>query len=1316
MKRKSFKEFQGLSSRQVTLRFRLDPVTISDGNVVFLKESPYITEDSDKSIKKDEALHKNYLALKPLIDKYHQYHIKEALTAYVEDEAELQTLKQSIDAITAKYAEDSNPNIQDEVSAMCKSISNFLKNSDAGFMTEGFTFKGLKSEDFLTKELDLFLKEEDENDSNIRKVKQIISDDNIRKKLSHYCKSLFESRERIYGDKKNSVAYRCTWENLFRFIGIRNGFNRNIKKADINFKDELIERYAHYFDFCNYYKYLTQSGIDEFNIAISEINIKINEYNQSLLSSGRKKNDIKTMNLYPLKSLFKQILSDRESADVEIKEESELLPYINDSLMIMEQLGLHLPKSEQNKPQYLLQNINQFDSNGVYLNTSKLFHLSLSFFNDGLKLQNVIDWRKDGKPKDKFVTIAKLQSEVDDMDSEHKDICDYFKTLQHHDSDKNLSVPLFEYVTSCYNSYKSAADGAERKGALRILLEATLELNRSLKDLSISDDILDYDNEFYEELNVCIDRLNVINRYYNIIRNFYRTQKNDNEHVKIFFDDNEFLKGFTKQENEHGMKHKGYVLRKCVAEENGKKIYDYYLGICNSKTLFREKPAEDSNDISDFELMNYYQMTIKTFKGNIYEKANNQEKKVVSDNDLHWVINYMLKGSESKKIQASVNKEPRTLLNVIRAEDEELFERIAASTEFKRANRRYCQKLLKAINSVVRIPEFRDYIPKRGSLFCDILDDVESMCKMYHELSFYHISQNELENRLNGKNTDGRQDNRLFLFRITNKDLSAYVPNTALGQAQRKSHGMENLHTMYFRSLMDEQQHVFDIGVAEMFFKRAVKPLGRPTHAKGDILQNKNPLNEKKTSKFNYDLYKDRRYYRDSFSLNLSITQNYYVYDGADINREVNEYLTAPRAKYNIIGIDRGERNLLSITLINPQGKILKQKSLNIIKYEGVNANGEPFHTQTDYHKLLKQKEADLKKNTEEWNSVGRIKDLKQGYLSMAVHEIAKMAVEHNAIIVMEKLSDGFMSQRQKYMSNVYQKFEQMLTDKLSFYVDKTKAPGEPGSITNAIQLVERKNVDLSKNNDDVEQNGIIFYVPAAYTSKIDPTTGFVDLLSQHLRAKTIQEARNIFANLTSFGYNKKKKWFEISFDYKKFGVKNDSINTWNICTFGDRLIHYINAEGYHEKKRIALTDTFKKAFEMYDIPVCDNMLADIAGYDIFKHQISDERALKEGNMGFFENLLRLMRYTLQMRNSDKVQNIDYLISPAISKNGRLYCSDDYKTENDEANETSKLPIDADANGAYNIARKGIMAIRNIDSKMKISECDWLKFAQQLES
>ena len=53
--------------------------------------------------------------------------------------------------------------------------------------------------------------------------------------------------------------------------------------------------------------------------------------------------------------------------------------------------------------------------------------------------------------------------------------------------------------------------------------------------------------------------------------------------------------------------------------------------------------------------------------------------------------------------------------------------------------------------------------------------------------------------------------------------------------------------------------------------------------------------------------------------------------------------------------------------------------------------------------------------------------------------------VENNAIVVMEELNPGFKRERFAIERQVYQKFENMLIEKLSYLVFKDKKVSEPG-------------------------------------------------------------------------------------------------------------------------------------------------------------------------------------------------------------------------------------------------------------------------------
>ena len=107
---------------------------------------------------------------------------------------------------------------------------------------------------------------------------------------------------------------------------------------------------------------------------------------------------------------------------------------------------------------------------------------------------------------------------------------------------------------------------------------------------------------------------------------------------------------------------------------------------------------------------------------------------------------------------------------------------------------------------------------------------------------------------------------------------------------------------------------------------------------------------------------------------------------------------------------------------------------------------------------------------------------------------------------------------------------------------------------------------------------------------------------------------------------------------------------------------------------------------------------------------------LERSNAGFFDQLLRLLNAVLQMRNSNPRTGEDFIISPVADRHNRYF---------DTRENISGLPDNADANGAYNIARKGLWILeqlRSIGDKddkalrradLAISNKEWIEFAQR---
>lgn len=231
------------------------------------------------------------------------------------------------------------------------------------------------------------------------------------------------------------------------------------------------------------------------------------------------------------------------------------------------------------------------------------------------------------------------------------------------------------------------------------------------------------------------------------------------------------------------------------------------------------------------------------------------------------------------------------------------------------------------------------------------------------------------------------------------------------------------------------------------------------------------------------------------------------------------------------------------------------------------------------------------------------------------------------------------------------------------------------------------------------KQNGFLFYIPAWNTSKIDPTTGFVNLFDTRYESR--DKAQEFFEKFESISYNKEKGYFEFIFDYSnKFTTKAEGTRTkWTIATYGSRIETFRN-----EKKN--------NQWDYRNVNLTEEMATLLSERGIAYEHEGDLKATIVGNeeKKFFEELLHILRLTLQMRNSRKDTNEDYILSPVANDQGEFY---------DSRKAGDSLPKDADANGAYHIALKGLWYVRHIRETGETTKLpaltnkDWLKFVQE---
>lgn len=530
---------------------------------------------------------------------------------------------------------------------------------------------------------------------------------------------------------------------------------------------------------------------------------------------------------------------------------------------------------------------------------------------------------------------------------------------------------------------------------------------------------------------------------------------------------------------------------------------------------------------------------------------------------------------------------------------------------------------------------------------------------------------------------------------------------------------------MYWNELFTEQNkengYPFRLdSAAKLFFReRSLKEEDTVIHKKGTDLVNKTyvdedgnvqslsdekyrqacenpsfPEFEHKLSirKAPHDIVKDKRYLKNAFKLHITMSLNSQASNKASEAKGIINSKVLSLAKsnsLNFLGIDRGERNLLYLSLIDCDGNILEQKSLNLVRtVRGDNVFEYDFRSKLD----LVERQRDSERKS--WDQISRIKDLKNGYLSLVVREIADYIIENNAIVIMEDLNFGFKRGRTKVEKQVYQKFENQLVSKLSYICNKDSGVQNKwglGGIANGLQLVPP--LDKVKNIGD--QFGCIFYVPAWKTSKIDPTTGFMNQFRFYFETKA--KWRVFFNSMDSIVFNKDEDYFEFDFRYSNFGdmAQKDFTDRWVVCSAGKGRLFTLKHESSWETFQIDVNQEFKNELEH-------------AGIDYLKGKNIKEEVAR---CNYVKRIGWLFKRLLDLRYSCHETNQDFILSPVKNTDGLFF---------DSRRAKSNEPCDADANGAFHIALKGLQLIKNLtemdgdlrSKKLDKSNDSWNRWVQ----
>lgn len=1088
-------------------------------------------------------------------------------------------------------------------------------------------------------------------------------------KFSTYFTGFHDNRKNMYSDedKHTAIAYRLIHENLPRFIDNLQILT-TIKQKHSALYDQIINELtasgldvslASHLD--GYHKLLTQEGITAYNRIIGEVNGYTNKHNQICHKSER---------IAKLRPLHKQILSDGMGVSFlpsKFADDSEMCQAVNEFYRHYADVFA--------KVQSLFDGFDDHQKDGIYVEHKNLNELSKQAFGDFALLGRVLDGyyvdvvnpefnerfakaktdnakAKLTKEKDKFIkgvhSLASLEQAIKHHTARHDDesvqagkLGQYFKhglagvdnpiqkIHNNHSTIKGFlerERPAGERALPKIKSGKNPEMTQLRQ--LKELLDNALNVAHFAKLLMTKTTLDNQDGNFYGEFGVLYDELAKIPTLYNKVRDYLSQKPFSTEKYKLNFGNPTLLNGWDLNKEKDNF---GVILQKDGC---------YYLALLDKahKKVFDNAPNTGKN---------------------VYQK----------------MIYKLLPGPNKMLPRVFFAKSNLDYYNP----SAELLDKYAQGTHKKgdNFNLKDCHALIDFFKAGInKHPEWQNFGFKFSptSSYRDLSDFYREVEPQGYQVKFVDINADYIDELV--------EQGQLYLFQIYNKDFSP------------KAHGKPNLHTLYFKALFSEDNLADPIyklnGEAQIFYRKASLDMNETTiHRAGEVLENKNPDNPKKRQ-FVYDIIKDKRYTQDKFMLHVPITMNFGVQGMTikEFNKKVNQSIQQ-YDEVNVIGIDRGERHLLYLTVINSKGEILEQRSLNDITT--ASANGTQMTT--PYHKILDKREIERLNARVGWGEIETIKELKSGYLSHVVHQISQLMLKYNAIVVLEDLNFGFKRGRFKVEKQIYQNFENALIKKLNHLVLKDKADDEIGSYKNALQLTNNF-TDLKSIG---KQTGFLFYVPAWNTSKIDPETGFVDLLKP--RYENIAQSQAFFGKFDKICYNADKGYFEFHIDYAKFTDKaKNSRQKWTICSHGDKRYVYDKTANQSKgaTKGINVNDELKSLFARYHINEKQpNLVMDIC-------QNNDKE--------FHKSLMYLLKTLLALRYSNASSDEDFILSPVANDEGVFFNS---------ALADDTQPQNADANGAYHIALKGLWLLNELKNsddlnkvKLAIDNQTWLNFAQ----
>ncbi|MBU1900830.1 type V CRISPR-associated protein Cas12a/Cpf1 [Patescibacteria group bacterium] len=1119
VKNTSFEQFTDQYSLSKTLRFELRPVG----------ETPKMLEENNV-FGKDKNIQKKYEQTKPFFDRLHRDFVKDALT-----NVQLDGLREYFEIWKMWQADSKNKDkkkklenkekqlrknivglFDDTAKKWLEKYSNVqIKKKDRDFLFEENIFSLLQ--ELYGKEEDAFLKDEKGEYIVVEKdeKKEKISLFEDWKGFVGYFGKFFETRKNFYKDDgtASAIATRIVDQNLRRFCNNLLESDKANKKVDFlevesTFNIEMKDIFSiEYYSNC-----LSQEGIDAYNRILGAdsktqgmegINQYINKY--------RQKNKGEQVNF--LKGLDKQILSEKMKFIDEIESDEGLEIILNE---LKENVDKKVKMFKKLFFDFVDHN-DSYDLSKIYFSKESLNTILYRWFSEPQLIQeklfevlnkkDVKAWyearkisskdsslKKDDDGTFSFPSFVQLAHIREALENIGKDVRVWKENYYKEDDNKKqkailtqgeliwdefLAVfkiefqTLFEQVIEkegkkeiiAYDVYfeqfehllNNFQNNDTAKEIIKLFLDSALSIYQMAKYFAVEKkrnwiEKYEIDDNFYDHIEYGYKKFydgsyDEFILPYNKVRNYLTKKPYSEEKWKLNFENSTLADGWDKNKESDN----SAVLLK--------KDSQYFLALMKKGN---NKIFDDKNNqyfIKDIEKGKYEKVTYKLLPGanKMLPKVFFSKKSIDFFAPSERVLDIRNHSSHSK------NGNPQK------------------GFEKKDFNLQDCYEIIDFFkDSLSKHEEWNqfDFIFSDTGKYKDISDFYREVSAQGYKISFQDISEKYIQE----KNEAGE----LYLFQIKNKDWN------------EGSKGKKNLQTLYFESLFSQEnmQNNFSMklnGQAEIFYRPKTddKKLG------------------KKLDKSGKEIVNHKRYSENKILFHVPITINRTSGDTNQyrFNQEVNNFL-AQNKDINIIGIDRGEKHLAYYSVIDQNGKIIYQDTLNIV-------NG------IDYAQKLEEVAKGREQARKDWKTVEGIKNLKQGYISQVVHEITDLAIKHNAIIVLEDLNMRFKQIRGGIEKSVYQQLEKALIDKLSFLVKKgEKDPEKAGNLLRAYQLA----APFESFQKMGKQTGIIFYTQASYTSKTCPNCGFRPNL--RFKYNSIDKSKELLKKLDNFFIFSRKKCF----------------------------------------------------------------------------------------------------------------------------------------------------------------------------------------------